>query len=546
MEAFSLKHTKILFALMLSISLFLVACGNDNNENNENTAEPNEEELANLNETGFPVVDENITLNIFAQHDPATNEDWNDVYIFNEYEDMTNIDIDWRMVHSESANEQVNLTLVGGDLPDAFHSTLMGSGDLMKHGEQGSFLPLNDLIDEYAPNFKALMEENPTIAESITMPDGNIYAFPTLGEADFLAYRTAPMLYIQEEWLDELDMDMPETTEEFYQYLKAVKDENPSGGDQDDIPFGAPTANHLYNALRGSFAIATKGGDSANIDLDPESGDYRFYPTSDSYKEILEYMNKLFNEGLIPENIYSQEHDQFLADAGAGRYGSTVWYSPTTVMGEEVGSKYTGMPTLEGPHGDKVNINLGSMVKNMTGLVITNANEHPEATVRWVDYFYGEEGSEFFFMGKEGDTFEYNEDGEPEYSDKVMEDTDASFSEQVSQYFTFPGGGSPTMIMQQSFRGAESSDISIEAAKMIEDDLIEGPWPAILHTEEENKQLQGFGADIEKYVDEMRDKFIAGEEPFSKWDDYVGELEKMGIDDYMELKQEALERQLDQ
>lgn len=62
--------------------------------------------------------------------------------------------------------------------------------------------------------------------------------------------------------------------------------------------------------------------------------------------------------------------------------------------------------------------------------------------------------------------------------------------------------------------------------------------------EDENKKLQGFGADIEKYVEEMRDKFIADKEPFSKWDDYVKDLEKMGLDEYMEIKQKALERQI--
>ena len=125
-----------------------------------------------------------------------------------------------------------------------------------------------------------------------------------------------------------------------------------------------------------------------------------------------------------------------------------------------------------------------------------------------------------------------------------MKDKDGPFTQQVSEYFTYPGGGKPTIIMQEFFRDAESSEISVEAAKKIEPDLIEDPWPSILHTEEENKQLQGFGADIEKYVDEMRDKFIAGEESFDYWEKYVGELEKMGIDDYVELKKEALERQI--
>ncbi|WP_217586487.1 extracellular solute-binding protein [Lentibacillus saliphilus] len=538
-----MKQLKFLLIILVASSIMLSACSKE--ANTEFTG-PSDEELENLNETDLPIVKEKITLEFFARHDPASNSNWNDVMIFNEYEDMTNIDINWKMVPHESVNEQLNLAFGGGNLPDAFHSTFMGSSTLMKYGDQGVLIPLNDLIEDYAPNFKALMEEYPEIEQSITMPDGNIYAFPTMGDPDFLAYRTAPMLYIHEEWLNELGMDMPETTEEFYQYLKAVKEQGPSNGEVEEVPFSAPTMDHFYANLRGAFGVANKGSQSGYVDLDPDTNDYRFYPVSNDYKALLEYLNKLYSEGLIEQNIFSIEHDQYLANSSEGRYGSTVWYSPTQVMGEEVGSKYTGVPALEGPDGDKMFVNLKGAVRSLGAFAITNENEYPASTVRWIDHFYGEDGIRMYFMGIEGETFEYNADGEVEYTDKVLGDKDLSFSEQVSRFLTFPGGGFPTMLKENYFRGAESSDISVEAAEKVKPDLVEDPWPSILHTEEENKDLQGFGADIEKYVAEMRDKFISGTEPFSKWDAYIGELEKMGLDDYMDIKVTAIERQVEQ
>src|SRR5699024_6581335 len=340
-------------------------------------------------------------------------------------------------------------------------------------------------------------------------------------------------------------MDMPETTDEFYEYLKAVKEEQPGDVDGDVIPFGAPTANHLYENLRGSFGVATKGAESGYIDEDPETGDYRFYATSDNYKELLQYMNKLYEEELLEKNIFSIEHDQFLANSSEGKYGSTVWYSPTHVMGETVGGQYTGMPSLEGPHGDKTFVNVGGPVGALGSFVLTKENEYPAASVRWIDYFYGDEGIEMFFMGKEGDTFEKTDDGEYEYTNKVVGDDEKSFTEQVSKYFTFPGGGQATMIKQEFFKDAESSEISVEAAEKLEDDLIENAWPELIHTEEENKKLQGFGNDIEKYVEEMRDKFISGNESFDNWDKYVSEVEKMNLDEYIDIKINAIERQVE-
>ncbi|NGP43839.1 extracellular solute-binding protein [Bacillaceae bacterium SIJ1] len=534
---------RILFFFSCAVLLLITACGQ---QANQEFTGPNEEELQNLNEADFPIVKEEITLDFFARHDPASNSDWNDVMIFNEYEHMTNIDINWRMIPNDSLSEQLNLAFGGGNLPDAFHSAFIGSSTLMKYGDQGVLIPLNDLIDRYAPNFKKVMEEYPEIKQSITMPDGNIYAFPMMGDPDFLSYRTSPMMYINEKWLDQLGMDMPETTEAFYEYLQAVKEQNPSQGGVEEVPFGAPSIGHLYEHLRGAFGVANKGTESGYIDLDPNTNDYRFYPVADNYKELLQYLNTLYTEGLIEKNIFTIEHEQYLANSAAGRYGSTVWYSPTQVMGEDIGGQYTGVPALEGPYGDKLFVNLKSAVRGVGAFAITNKNKYPASTVRWIDHFYGEEGIIMYFMGIEGETFEVNDAGELVYTENVLNDPDLSFSEQVSRYLTFPGGGAPSMLMEKYFRGAESSAISVEAAEKLKPDLIENPWPFILHTEEENKKLQGFGADIEKYVSEMRDKFISGTEPFSKWDEYVSELEKMGLEEYLylEIKITALERQL--
>src|SRR5699024_5506885 len=138
----------------------------------------------------------------------------------------------------------------------------------------------------------------------------------------------------------------------------------------------------------------------------PETEEYRFYPISDSYKELMEYMHKLYDEELIEQNLFSIEHHQYLANASAGKYGSIVWYSPLQTMGEEVGGKYVSMPALEGPHGDKAWVSLMNAAVNPGAFAITSSNEYPAATMRWIDYFYGDEGSKMFFMGIEGETYE--------------------------------------------------------------------------------------------------------------------------------------------
>src|SRR5690625_3218353 len=124
----------------------------------------------------MPIVDDEIDMTIFANK-PAQNEDndWNDILIWNHYRDLTNINADWNLVNPDALDEKRNLALGSGELPDAFFLAQLTNSDLLKYGDQGMFIPLNDLIDEYAPNLTALMDEDPSIRKAITFPDGNIY-----------------------------------------------------------------------------------------------------------------------------------------------------------------------------------------------------------------------------------------------------------------------------------------------------------------------------------------------------------------------------------
>ncbi|NGP43838.1 extracellular solute-binding protein [Bacillaceae bacterium SIJ1] len=489
----------------------------------------------------MPIVNEEITLNFFAGQAPATNPDWNDVLIFNEYEERSNINIEWRMVPSDSIAEQRNLAFGSGSLPDAFHSSGIGLSDISKYGEQGVLIPLNDLIDEYAPNFKKILDDYPVIKDAITMPDGNIYSFPLISDPDFASHRIQARPFINKVWLDELGMEMPETTEEFYQYLTAVK------SDLGEIPFGGPYINTLTQYLLGSFGLANRGGSNSYIDEDPETGEVRFYPVSEEYKEMLEYVHKLYDERLIEQNIFSIDHYQFMTNLGEGMYGSVVWFAPEEVASKEKGKNYVGMPTLEGPDGDKLLTKVGDPVLNAGAFVITNANEHPASTVRWIDYFYGQEGMKLFFMGVEGKTFEKAEDGSLKFMDHIINSKEGlPFEEEAKKYLTFPGGGFPSMVNKDFFQGVANAPQSLEASEKLEPDMIPDDqiWPTLTHTKDEIDQLQGFGTDIEKYVGEMRDKFISGDEPLSEWDSYVTEIEKMGLEEYIKIKSAALERKV--
>ncbi len=136
-----LKKLFFLIATLVFVSA-LYACSNDDGSDSDGK----EGEAAsgdNVNAEGFPIVDEELELTFFANK-PAQNEgnDWNDILIWNEYRDLTNIDVNWNLVSPDALEENRNLALGSGDLPDAFFLAQLTNTDLLRYGSQGSFFSI--------------------------------------------------------------------------------------------------------------------------------------------------------------------------------------------------------------------------------------------------------------------------------------------------------------------------------------------------------------------------------------------------------------------
>lgn len=521
--------------------LVLSACGGNESEKangNNNNNEPSE----NLNKEGMPIVDEPITINVFSGKAASTAKNWNDVPMLNEYEKMTNVDMKWEQISIEGLAEKRNLTLASENLPDLFYGAYIPNSDIFKYGKQGTFIPLNDLIEEYAPNINKYLEEYPEVKAGITFPDGNIYSVPTLHHPEAMTSLMEDKPWINKEILDELGMENPQTTDEFYEYLKASKELSVDG--HDVIPFSSVSMGRLYHLINGAFGIQNRGLMHGLIDEDPQDGGLRFFPVADEYKQMLEYMHKLFDEELIEQNIYSIQVDQFLANGQEGKYAAMNFFNPIDYFGEEIGGKYIPGNALEGPNGDKLYTALVPAVRALGHFLVTKENENPEATLRWIDYFWSDEGARMFFMGLEDETYEMV-DGEPQLMDIIENNPDGlTVQEALANYIINPGGGHPVLNNPNYSTAPEFREGDIENAEHNADYLIE-PWPAFLLTDEEQADLEVLAGDLSKYVTEMEAQFVTGKADFSKWDEYVETLEKIGLEEYMEIQEQVYQRFLD-
>ncbi|HLS36559.1 MAG TPA: extracellular solute-binding protein [Bacillota bacterium] len=522
-------------SLFIMILLLFFAC--DGVEPREDI-EPEDD---NFNKTGMPIVDEQVTVKFMSGKSSVTMDNYNDTFLWQEYEKMTNMHIDWGHTPNDSLEHKRTLDIVAGDYPEAYYGAKVPDHELLENGQHGIYLALDDYIDEYMPNLKSLLDDYPEIEKGLTFPDGHIYSLPTIYDPEFTSLHSQIKPYIRKDWLEQLNMDMPETTEEFYGYLKSVKETDVMGNGQgDEIPFSAMDIDHLFHYLKGSFGIGNRGNSNEYIDIDPETGEVRFYPATEQYKDLLKYMHKLYRENLIDQNIYIMDYQEFTEQGAKGVYGSVLMSNPEESFSLE--DEYIAMPALEGPNGYKSWTFVDSPLVRRDGFVVTDRNNNIAATLRWVDYFYSEEGAELFFMGKEGETFEIDNKGNYIYKSDLTNSEDLSLEHKLAPYFTYMDSGYPGIIYEQFYQGDASLPLSIEAMEKLKPDMIDEVWPRFTYTKEELDTLVNIEIDLHKTVDEMRTNFIIGRSSIDEWDEYIETLNEIGLSDYLDVKQSAYER----
>ena len=256
----------------------------------------------------LPIVEETVTLSVAAiPH--ATVEDLTTNYATEWLEQQTGVHVEWNVLPRKDARQKINLMLTSAtDLPDVF----LGSGAITPeqatlYGGQGLFLPLNDFIDQYSTEVKRFFEENPLIEKIGTSPDGNIYS---LGNYD-LCYHCyySQRVWYNKTWLDTLGLAVPQTTEELYAVLTAFKTQDPNGnGRADEVPFtGATTGwrTTLDGYLMNPFEY-NDGVDRLYLDGDNVVAAFM----SNGWRDGLRYMNRLYGEGLIDQEGFTQDQNQ--------------------------------------------------------------------------------------------------------------------------------------------------------------------------------------------------------------------------------------------
>ncbi len=513
----------------------------------------------------LPIVNEPTTLRVMLVQTTGVI-DYNNGNKYTEWlEAQTGVDLEIEVVPNADAQAKLNVTLASGELPDVLAGFNMDPGLIAEQGAQGQFIPLNDLIEEYGFwTKKAFYEERPHLLSLITSPDGNIYHLPDINEC-FHCFLSQKM-WIYQPWLDAVGMDVPTTTEEFYEVLKAFKEQDPNGnGIADEVPFSAQIWDGGWHQTLDEFIMQSfvyydrvSPRNQHFLFLD-DAGMIQAAYAQPGYAEGLKYLNRLYAEGLIDPNAFTQDNSQIRTLAnnpdvnilGATPGGWPGMFAQVAFVAD--GGRldnWVSVPVLEGPDGFRKaayapwGIGYGRWV-------VTSSAENPEVAFRVGDFMYSLDSTIRNVFGEENVDWAWAEegmigiDGGPALYDNINQwgegNQNQSWQQAAVQYRTseFRLGQNAEGDYVEPLLYKASNENMLPYAPSI-DQLI----PPLVLSEDQARELADLRLAIETYVDEMKVNFVVGNMNVdAEWDNYVATLESLGLPRMLEIFQEAYDAQ---
>lgn len=551
------KSVKTSGLALLCLALALAGCsGGNNNKGNGASAEPSGSAAAGNGDIaapagGFPIVAEKTTLKVMVMGD-ANVESFEDNEFTRWYEEKTNVHVEWEVVPPSNALDKLNLTLTSGNLPDVIMNFNVPAAQQAIYGQEGVFVELTDLIEKYGTETKKMFASDPLIKQIATAPDGKIYALPYV--SDCYHCTVIQKLWIYTPWLEKLGLDMPTTTEEFHNVLKAFKEQDPNGnGKADEIPFAGSIAtpgNNIDNFVMNAFIYDNITHDNFGLLLKDGKIDAAF--NKPEWKEGLLYLHQLYADGLIAPESLTMDNSQLKQlgeNPGVPLLGvvSGLHMGNFTQFYGESGRwlEYKAIPPLKGPQG--VQIASNTPYTAVSGrYIITNAAKHPDVAMRWADAFYTQEVLLNGKYGREGiewskaDADQMGIDGKPALFQAL---TPTSGAQKIHWYNSFPMNETNEFRLGWAVTDPDSVEPILyaetqkyEAFKNPNEDVI----PPLYFTTEQSNEIANLKSTIDGQVREMNARFILGDAKLdSEWDAYVERLNSMNLKRMLEIYQEA-------
>ena len=170
--------------------------------------------------------------------------------------------------------------------------------------------------------------------------------------------------------------------------------------------------------------------------------------------------------------------------------------------------------------------------KGVLGFAVSSQTKQLDNVLKYVDWMYSDEAKELVSWGREGDFYTV-ENGEKKWKDfqTAADMKKATGFETYGFYQLYDFSGEKSTFTDETKLAFEES---------VKYDLPQ--QPILAFNEEELAIKNSVGTTIQTYVDEQMAKFILGERSFDTWDDYVKEVENLGLNQLKQIHEQSYAR----
>ena len=421
---------------------------------------------------------------------------------------------------SGELNDTINLNMASGNLPDITFFLNRANAD--KFGQQGALANILDYKDDM-PHLTAWLQKYPDIANSSLAADGKMYMLPNEGFGE-----TNRVIWMyREDIFKKHGLEIPGTYDELIEVSKKLKELYP-----ESYPFSFRSGSNLQilNFTTAQFGLKNF------IFQDPNTGEARYGPTEDGYKEMVGYLQVMNKEGLIPpdwltfnlqqwQNAVTNDQSFIILDY-IGRLD--LFNIPMQKTNPEF--KLAFMPPPEGTPGNKVNPYIHFLESGMT---VSAKSKKVKEVMQALDWYYSEEARKILSYGPD-DVVYTTVNGEKKLRDEYQDVTDVRKKTGLAtngaySWFDYDAHLAPaTQEQRDTFDLARQYDSFFPVRPQ--------------YIESELSTVSMLSTAVDKHRNEQITRFILGQRSLEEWDQYVTEAKEIGLNELMKISKTAYDR----
>lgn len=553
------KYIAIILTIVFLISLATSCTDSNSSKSSSTNTSTSDMENTGAESITYPLSDGSESLTVFLALNSGYNSiftAWEDCPSMAAVQEQTGIKLNFIEPSETTATEQFNLMIAGGNWPDLFNSSLYTGGAVQAYSD-GVILELTDLITKNAPDYLEIINGlDKKDYNNLLDDDGNMLLMSDICKEIVIDSG----LCIRKDWLDELNMQAPTTTDDLYNVLSAFKTSYGC-----DTPFLVDD-DGIMKFVNGAFRVSTfaldgeggvQGGGIGALGLYQVDGKVYSTLQSDGYREYLNYFLKLYNEDLINKSFYSFVRSADTMNKATLYGGSGIWETTaaninsaeTTARQEDPDYTTIGIPAIVQNEGDSYEFGTlqsktsasGTVTGTVSGTVITTSCENPGLAAQFVNYFFTDTGSMLSSWGVEGKSYNINSEGNPEYTDIILNNSEGHTMRDMQEVYSY------IPVVRYKDSTTLFSNYLDEVGESIATWSAVGDactMPSVTLTDDESDEFTSASNDIVTYACEELMKFVVGESELNDetWNSFQEQIKTMGIDNCVSIYQGAYDR----